>query len=528
MISLRPYQQEAITAIEAAAAAGTMRPLCVMPTGAGKTVTFAHLVQRRGGRALILAHRDELIQQAADKLRQIAPELRVGVVKAGDDEHDAQVVVASVQTLVRPSRLERLDADFRTIVVDEAHHAVASTYRTVLDRFGAFRDRGGPLVAGFTATAGRSDGAGLGHVWQDIVYQRGILQMIAEKYLVNVRALAVSSEMDLGNVRTRAGDFVDGQLGDELERSGAIDAAAVSYKRFAPERPGIAFTPTVATSQALTEALRAQGITADHIDGAMPRQQRRDVLARLRKGDVQVVTNCAVLTEGFDEPAVSCVLMARPTKSAPLFVQMVGRALRPHPGKDDALVLDVAGASAAGLATIADLAGLPPKAVKPGEKLTEAAERAVAEGTAPPAVAAAVRAKSVDLFKASDLRWLPVLDCWMLPAGRDTTILLMPADGDLWNVWECTRTARPKIVSPGLALEWARGVGEEVARAKGGVLSRADARWRARPPSPAQLQALQRMGYAEVLPKVQTCGQASDLMSAHNAARIIRSLRAAA
>lgn len=494
----------------------------------GKTVTFAHLLIRRGGRALIVAHRDELIQQAVDKVRQIAPGLDVGVVKGQRDERDAQVVVASIQSLSQPKRLEKMGAaGFSTVIVDEAHHATATTYRTALEGLGCFRGDG-PLTVGFTATAGRADKVGLGHVFEDIVFQRGILQMIAEGYLVDVKALEVTSDVDLGRVRVNGGDFSEAGLGAELERSQAIPAAALAYKRYAADRLGVAFTPTVDTAGLLAEELCGQGIPAEVVHGEMHITDRRAVLKRLHTGKTRVVCNCAVLTEGWDEPAVSCALMARPTKSVSLFTQMAGRPLRPFPGKTDALILDLAGTTENGLATIADLAGLPPDAVKPGESLADAADRMVREQQKAAAVRA-LAAKKVSLFRRSEMRWLPSGDAWVLPVGADRTMMLVPVADEQWDVYTHERGQAPKReCSRSLSLEFAFGVGEERARAHGGVLSRSDAKWRSHPPSPKQIETLRSMGYEARLGEVTTKGAASDLMTCHSAAKVIRKLRVSA
>jgi superfamily II DNA or RNA helicase len=535
-LPLRPYQSQALDAIGAAHARGVTRQLVVLPTGGGKTVVFAHLVSRRPGRALVLAHRDELISQAASKLALVGGSLDIGIVKARQDEHDARVVVASVQTLARPGRVARL-GKFSTVIVDEAHHAVASTYLDILAELGCM-DAGGPLTVGFTATAGRSDKVGLRAAWSEITYQRGIVQMIAEGYLCDVRAVQIGTDFDLGNVQVRAGDYTDSSIGAELERSDALNAAAKAYAEYAKGRLGVAFTPTIATAHALAEKLRATGIPAEAVDGTMHTDDRRGVLARLHRGETRVVTNCAVLTEGWDEPAVSCALMLRPTKSAPLFVQMAGRVLRPFVGKlngqpyakDDALILDVTGASDLGLATIANLAGLPPGSVKKGQSLLDAAEEQAGTERQKIAVAAA-RTRHVDLLRRSDLRWLEAEGSWVLPAGADQTMILVPVPGDSlddsWNVYRCAKGRLPLLESgKPLTLDWARGVGEEVARANGGVLSQAKAAWRDRPPTPAQTGALERMGYADKLAGL-TRGGAADLMTAHYAAKDIRKLRKA-
>lgn len=529
---LRPYQRDALDAIAAAEAEGIRRPLLIAPTGAGKTVMFSHSIAERGGRALVIAHREELIEQAAAKIAAVMPTLDVGIVKAQRNQRGADVVVASIQTLARKARLEALldnpvnrKDPFATVVVDEAHHAAARTYLEVLEGLGCMGDDG-PLCIGFTATAGRADNVGLGHVWEKIVFQRGIIQMIAEGYLVDVSAVQVGADIDLSKVKVRRGDYTDASLGEAIEDSDAIEVAAAAYLEHAAERKGLAFTPTVATSKALRNALVDVGIAAEHVDGATPREERAAILRRLHTGETQVVCNCMVLTEGFDEPSVSAILNLRPTKSETLFVQMVGRALRKHPSKTDALVVDVAGAADLGLATIATLAGLPPGRVKSGEPLTEAAERIADEDKNPSYRPAKTRV--VDLFARSRMRWLDVAGSYVLPVGTERTFMLVrePGEVESWAVYVRTNATRKvERTYGGLSLDYAMGVGEELARAEGGAISKAKASWRDRPSTPAQRSALTRAGYGIDLPASLTCGQAADLLTAHYAAHTIKRIR---
>ena len=207
----RPYQCEAVAAIVAAAHRGVRRPLLALPTGTGKTIVFALLVQQRGGRTLVLAHRDELIQQAVDKLRLVDPTMEIGVVKAERDEHEAPTVVASVQTLSRKPRLARLLPDFQTIVVDEAHHAPAATYQRILAHCHTW-DPDGPLVVGVTATPERGDRRSLGQVFQRIVYQKDLLEMMQAGYLADLRAMQVLLQADFDALHIRRGDFVEAEL----------------------------------------------------------------------------------------------------------------------------------------------------------------------------------------------------------------------------------------------------------------------------------------------------------------------------
>ena len=212
-LPLRPYQEQALAAIAEAEKRGIRRQLIVSPTGSGKSIMFASLVNRRQGRALVLAHRDELITQAVQKLAMVGGSLDIGVVKAQRDERDAAVIVASMQTLANPKRLARMPR-FSTVIVDEAHHAVSRSYMEIIEGLGCFREDG-PLTVGFTATAGRSDKVGLGNAWQEITYQRGIIQMIAEGYLCDVRAIEIGSDVDLSRVTTSAGDFTDASRSEE-------------------------------------------------------------------------------------------------------------------------------------------------------------------------------------------------------------------------------------------------------------------------------------------------------------------------
>ena len=242
----RPYQHEAVAALLAAAARGVQRPLLVLPTGTGKTIIFALLVQRRGGRALILAHRDELIQQAVDKLHLVDPSLPLGVVQAARDEHTAPIVVASVQTLSRRARLARLVPDFRTIVIDEAHHAPAPSYRRILTHCRAWQPDG-PLVVGVTATPARGDRQSLRQVFDGIVYQRTLVEMMQAGYLVDLRAIQVLLQADFDALRTQRGDFVEADLETLLLAANAPAQVLAAFQAHAADRKALLFTPTVAT-----------------------------------------------------------------------------------------------------------------------------------------------------------------------------------------------------------------------------------------------------------------------------------------
>jgi len=372
-LALRGYQLDAVESIVEADREGIGRVLAVLPTGAGKTVVAVEVHRRLGGSALFLGHRDELIGQAAAKFREADPGADIGVVKAERNETTARVVIASVQTLASERRLGELAGPFRLIVVDEAHHATAPSYRAVLDRFGG----PGTLVLGITATPGRADGIGLGSVFDRISYEIGILDLIEQGYLSDVRGLRVDVAMDLDRVAIRGGDFANGQLGSAFLEANGPAATADAVALHAADRAAVlVFAPSVAAAHQTAAAMRRLGIEAEAVDGGVPLGDRRAVIGRFRSGDLRVMTNCGIATEGFDVPRVDCVVVARPTRSAALYQQMVGRGTRLAPGKSDCLVLDMVGATTRHrLQSVADLVGLDPDDVAPGETVARAVER---------------------------------------------------------------------------------------------------------------------------------------------------------
>jgi superfamily II DNA or RNA helicase len=444
LLELRSYQREAVDQIHAAHRRGMARPAEVLFTGAGKTVIFSHLslewlAANPGRRVLILVHTQELLDQALGKLRSVAPGLRVGAVQAQRNETLAQVIVATVQTLRSENRRAML-RNVGLVIVDECHHAVAVTYRTVLNHFGCFggdnRSGGAPAVAaGYTATMVRGDALALGDVWQDVVYTRTIAEGIADGFLVRPRGLHVQvDDLDLSRVRTSGGDYREGDLGAAIEQSLAPEAIAKAVAEHASDRKIILFAPTVRSAEVIGDALRASGRSVGLVHGALPNGERRGVLDAFRADFTGIVANCMVLTEGFDEPSANCLVLARPTKSQGLYIQMAGRVLRPFPGKSDALILDVVGATKLhGLVSGIELFGEAPK--EPKEKsddwddledpdeLDEGQQDArTSLGLDGPLVAT-----EVDLFAASSARWLRTrAGVFFLPAG-DRYIAILPA-----------------------------------------------------------------------------------------------------
>jgi superfamily II DNA or RNA helicase len=409
-IKLFDYQVEDRAKVVTEFLGGGTRLLGVWPTGSGKTVLFSelHLEQRMADwlktfptthrKILVLAHRDELISQAVAKIRRSNPDLVIGVEKAEKRSRLLDdVVVASVQTLSasKGKRMKQLSPErFRIVVVDEAHHAASPSYLAILQHFGFLppadfmadtrptkqdgraallawqRDRlqawdgyqiqDGKLLLGVTATPKRGDNIGLECVFQSITFNRTIREMIEKGRLCKLRAFRVKSETSLDAVGIRAGDFEQEKLATTVNEDKRNTIAVKAYLEYAGGRKGITFCANVAHAQAMAETYRTAGVPALAVYGAMPEKERQAALAAFGRGEIKMLTNCNVLTEGFDEPNVQVIVHARPTKSSLLYIQMTGRGLRVHPGKENCIIIDIVDITKKhSLITSPELLGLP-------------------------------------------------------------------------------------------------------------------------------------------------------------------------
>lgn len=351
-ITLRPYQNEAVAAIESNWAEGITRPAVVIATGGGKTTIFSHLIGRHverlrkeGKRILVLAHRGELLEQAEARIKLQNPGVWTAIVKGGRGQKThqfADVVIASIQTLARPARRAAVDR-IGMVIVDECHTVGSKSYKDVLTHYGVL---GGETPAvGFTATLTRMDG-GLPDVWQAVAYQRKIHALIKDGNLVPPTAHVVNVPgLNLSTTRVTAGDLNSKDVANALEESAAFSVIADEYKELCGDRPGAVFMPSVATAARQAEAFQAVGIKAECITGSMGVEERAGVYERYNSGATQVIVNCMVLIEGWDAPHTSAVVIGRPTLNPGGYIQMVGRGLRLHPGKTDCIVMDLSGAS---------------------------------------------------------------------------------------------------------------------------------------------------------------------------------------
>ena len=351
---LRDYQAACIRASLACFESGVRRQAVSLPVGAGKTVVFSSLIAQlpppspQATKVLVLAHRIELLQQAVHQLRAANPGLRVALLtslkRASGD--DADVIVASVPALGRDGskRLEQLDPDdFKCIVIDEAHHVASATYQRILRHFGADTAAARVRVWGCSATLQRHDGLSLQGAFDVISFQRTIVDLWAAGHLCRPRAVQVRTQVDVSGVASARGDFVAASLARVLNTPARTAAVVAAWQRWAgPDRRAtLVFAADVSHAVALQTAFVAAGVAARVVDGSTHSDERADTVALFRSGGLPVLVNCNVFTEGTDIPNIDCIVLARPTRSAVLYQQMVGRGLRLHAGKTDCLLIDV-------------------------------------------------------------------------------------------------------------------------------------------------------------------------------------------
>lgn len=334
-MKLRDYQEEARTAIANEWEKGVKKTLLVLPTGCGKTIVFSKVIEDRvklGERVLILAHRSELLDQASDKLAKAT-----GIFTATEKAEQSclnswfRVVVGSVQTLQRPKRLAQFDKEyFDTIVVDEAHHCISESYQRVLEHFSNAN------VLGVTATPDRGDMRNLGSYFESLAYEYTLPKAIKNGYLSPIKALTIPLELDLSAVSMQSGDFKASEVGTALDPY--LEQIADEMLKYCADKKTVVFLPLVKTSQKFRDILNEKGFKAAEVNGDS--KDRAEVLDDFSKGKYNVLCNSMLLTEGWDEPSVDCIVVLRPTKVRSLYSQMVGRGTRLYPGKEDLLLLD--------------------------------------------------------------------------------------------------------------------------------------------------------------------------------------------
>lgn len=535
----RPYQDEGVTAVLDAFERDVRHPAVVWPTGAGKTVGFATLgklwlaKRGHGSRMLVVAHRRELISQAVAKCRKAMPGVPVGVVMGSLNQTNATVVVASVATL-RSEMRRKMIGDVGLIVIDECHHATASTYGAVIAHWPNAR------VVGFTATMVRSDKSALGDVWAEVVHSVSIAEMIRGGWLVRPIGIRVKVDsLNMTGVKVRGGDYQASDLGEALEQSLAPEAIAKAIMEHAADRPTLCFTPTVHSAEVVKAALIDAGLTAEVVSGKTPDKVRDARIEAYRARKTQVLVNCGVFTEGTDLPLTGCVVIARQTKSVGLFIQMAGRGLRideDDPNKTDCILLIVVPLKGMSLATpivlfgddveaaheLADLDDFDDPAEPDGDQFLDLLDEDGAPDFPGPAEPDGVDGpliyQHIDLFAASPMAWhrthggVPFLQA----GKRYITLLPTPGIDGWWDILivDQTRLGTGVWVTRGVTSqsEAMRLAEQQVTAAERNTAERQRGT-RYRVPSRAQVRLADRLGLG-LSPKASH-GEVSDALTTH-------------
>jgi DNA repair protein RadD len=340
-VRLRPYQTDIVAEFERVVAAGRRRIVLVAPTGSGKTIVGSSIISKavaENKSVMVLAHRREIIKQTSEKL--FSHGVRHGIIQAGfDDAPWENVQVAAVQTLWVRAMLRQTIAlpAVDLLIVDEAHHCPAMTYRRIIEAYP------NAIVLGLTATPCRGDGRGLGGIFEALIECPQVAELIRQGYLLPTRVYA-PVDPDLRGVATRHGDYVEAQLAARMDNAALVGDIVTHWHKYGERRKTVCFAVSVGHSIHIRNEFLQSGVRAEHLDGSTSKPERDDILARLASGATELVTNCMVLTEGWDMPEVACCILARPTRKMGLYRQMIGRILRPADGKHNAIVLDHSGA----------------------------------------------------------------------------------------------------------------------------------------------------------------------------------------
>jgi superfamily II DNA or RNA helicase len=520
-IALRPYQQECVervlTACQQQPRGG--KTLLVLPTGGGKTIVFTEIARRLGLNTLIIAHRQELLQQAADKFRLVDPTVIIGQVGAGRHEWGAPVTVASVQTISRPEHLKQLKLfGYGLIIIDECHHAAAEGYRAVLD---ALPDA---FVLGVTATSDRLDKQSIESIFGEPVFSASIIDMVEQGYLCDLRAIAVRTTTSLDDVHTQAGDFKTDELEEVIDTPERNARVVEAYLEHCAGRQALCFGVTVAHAQHLAETFQEKGVLADMVSGETAPEERKRILHAYERGDLAVLCNCGVLTEGYDAPQTSCVIMARPTKSRALYVQCIGRGTRLAPGKQDCIILDITDNCLKHRLEPLALTKALGKILQDGESITDAKKREIIEEEERErqerTTRVTARAADLSVNVLARMDWKRGrTGIYTLEVGENKhRILLVPSDDTdgYYSVWaKLAPDFKGQQWLKDSPLDWAQQHAEMKARLlqtseKKLILVDNNAPWRSRPASDRQVWMMRKFDIE--FTEDTTAGEASDLI----------------
>ena len=559
--ALRPYQDECLKRILLGVKNGSRLQLMSMATGLGKTVVFANLpqyVKKSGKKTLVLAHREELLGQAQEKINAINPELTTAIEQAENHaEPEADVVIASVQTIGRTGseRIKKFNPEhFGLIIIDEAHHATAGTYKNVLSYFGANKEEGvregHPVVLGVTATPFRKDNVGLDTLFDEIVFKYDIWDGIKNGFLANIKAFTVFTDEKV-SAKMIGGDFAVGELSREVNTPNRNQLVVDSYKKISPDEIALCFAVDVQHANDLADTFIENGVEAEVITGGTPDDERKRILEDFESGVVKVVVNCMVLTEGYDNPNIRTILFARPTASNGLFIQMAGRGTRLAEGKLNVNFVDFVDVMKKNLiVTSSTLIGLDKPIPVEGQDLMglkEKYEDFLAGHPGADISKIAIedldkRIEEVDIFAMAQLpslvkaestySWTQYLDGFKIGMGSEGDVKMLGEirenalghfDVSFYTLSPCVPTYRnqyKKFEKKVLASSTGSDKVDALRKADKYIfdnyrhklaLIKQNAAWRSDAPSPKQVQLLEKFGYKNVASL--TKGEACNLLS---------------
>lgn len=548
-VTVRPYQEECLARIEADMDRGPNRTLIVLATGTGKTTIFSELIRRRGCNTLVIAHQEELLDQAAARIRSMCPGMKVSV-EAGSRKHawGSDVIVAGVQSIGRPGNTRLGPFRPELVITDESHHACADSYQHVYRNLGVYE--GSAYHLGVTATPHRLDNKPLhgseDAIFTEVLFTYTIRDGIKDGYLCDIKGFRVKADgLDLSGVKRTAGDYNQAQLQSAMDHEAVTAVAFNNWADMARERQTVVFCAGVDHALNVAEYWRYRGFKAEAVHGKMDRDQRESVMERFRNGEIQVLTNMQLVTEGVDVPSISSVLLLRPTQSWTLYTQMLGRGLRPAPGKTDCLILDVVGNTERHQlgkhppASLAGIMGLPPGLDLQGKSAMDALEEfeALDEGIRAALFKRVLTYSQLsstiqqvdmlgelaipeELSQVTHMSWIKVADGkYLLECGTDHNghrkIQMAESTLGVW-VGSFTDSTRGDKIELGSDIREAFGAAEQYANSIwDGIRAVADtrSRWRSDRPTEKQVTYLKKYGYADDDIARLNKGQAAQLLA---------------
>lgn len=459
-IRLRDYQVECLESVLTEFSKGISRQLVVLPTGSGKTILMAAIAKNFNKKTLLLAHREELINQAVEKFKLFWPDVEIGICMADQDEISPQVVVGSIQSCSRQRRLDRLkEKGFELLMIDEAHHSASDSYQSVINALG-FDRSSQKLLLGVTATPQRSDKLGLGDTFTHVTFSRSISTMMKAGYLSPIVGRKILTNFAFEKISSNNGDFAINDLSEAVNTPERNAFIASKFKEYASERKGIAFCCDVQHCKDLSDAFKDSGFESAAVWGNMEFLERKRTLEAFKNGQIQIVASCGVLTEGYDEPTVNAVIMARPTKSSGLFTQCVGRGLRLWPGKENCMVLDFTDQHHT-LDGIMSLSNTLPEAAL----IEDRQEKEREEIDYSPKIEVLEECDCVfDILGSTRFIWVQVDDEWSLQDDDRNEIVMRPSCGGyIADLYSFDGSSSQIVINP-LPLEYCSGVCEDFAR----------------------------------------------------------------